>query len=660
MMKMVDSTTIKDTTSEKITRVSDTKVATLPDKILERRGLSICLISRGNLSSIWMQHMVERVTKFIPSGVYWNWIFAIGSPDTTGQNYADLRNQCVKEAMRRGSRWVFFVDDDVFIPEFTIQKMLRHSQRGMKVISGIYYKKNENVEPVIFKHLGDGPYFNFPINDVFEIEGSGAGCMWIDLDIFKKFDEAKLPYFAQDWNMSLDEEGKNIVRVEIGEDHWLYYQAKKLGFQPYCDSSIMCDHYDTRIGKMYPIDEEVARVRGEDFRSSNKYKDQIKKFEDHKKPSIVFVSPTSISFDGDSIEKKALGGSETALIHTAKGLAKDYNVAIFCQCAGPGIYNDVLYLDASMLDIMNTLPIDILVMYRGTAINYITTIKNKLKPQKFVFWTQDYPMYAGYDGTFPTIANLFDALICVSNDHKKALMDRYPTMLVEDKIFVIENGVNTELYKDKEKIAKKKNKFYYSSTPFRGLEILIDVFPKIKEKIPDATLTVCSSMLVYGDVIGNKQYEALYEKCRKTPGVEYVNSLKQADLAKLSMESYLMLYPSIFAETNCISVEEAQTAGTPVICNDLGALKETVHKGCGIIIPGNPRNEEWQDSFVNEVVSVCNGSVLEGNWELMHKRCLEQNFDWSLSVEKWRMMLKEFIGEPSIKVEKSWSKKEVA
>ena len=246
---MVDSTTAKDTTS-KIVRVSDEKAGTLPKMFTERRGLSICLISRGSLPSIWMQHMVERVTKFIPSGVYWNWVFAVGSPETTGQNFADLRNQCVNEAKRRGSKWVFFVDDDVFIPEFTIQKMLRHSQKGMQIISGIYYKKNENVEPVVFKHLGDGPYFNFPINDVFEIEGSGAGCMWIDLDIFKKFDEAKLPYFKQDWMMKLDKEGKNLVRVEIGEDHWLYHQAKELGITSYCDSSIMCDHYDVRNGKM--------------------------------------------------------------------------------------------------------------------------------------------------------------------------------------------------------------------------------------------------------------------------------------------------------------------------------------------------------------------------------------------------------------------------
>ena len=646
---MADTTALKDTTKE-IKRVSDKPIDNLPDIAKERRGLSICIISRGTMPTIWVQHMVERVTKLIPSGTYWNYIFAIGSPETTGEHYAELRNKCVKEALKRGSKWILFVDDDVFIPDFTVQKMLRHAQHGMQVITGIYYKKNENVEPVVFQRLGDGPYFEFPINSVFEVEGSGAGCMWIDLEIFKKFDEAGLPYFKQDWVMQLDEAGKNLVRVEIGEDHWLYYQAKKLGFQPYCDSSIMCDHYDVRSGIMYPTDEEVSRVRGEDFRSSNQYKDLIKVFEEHKKPSVVFVSPTSVPFAGNSLKEKALGGSETALIHIAKGLADTCNVAVFCQCTKPGIYDGVLYMNANTMDIMDSLIIDNLIMYRGTYFPYVVGLKKKFKPKKFIFWTQDYPMYHGFDNTFPQVAESFDSLICVSNDHKQALINRYPLTVDERKVFVIENGVDLELYKDKDKTPKKMNQFYYSSTPFRGLEVLIELFPKIKEKVPDATLKVCSSLIVYGDPNGDKQYEELYKKCKATDGVEYISSLKQADLAKVAQESYLMLYPSIFAETNCISVEESQTAGTPVVCNDLGAIKETVHKGCGVIVPGNPKQKEWQSKYVDEVVKICEDKKL---WDALHEECLKQNFDWKLSVEKWKQLITPFTGEQSTKAEKS-------
>ena len=100
---MADTTAIKDTT-KKIKRVSDKPLDNLTDIQKERRGLSICIISRGNCPTIWMQHMCERVTKLIPSGTYWNYVFAIGSPETTNEHYAALRNRCVKEAMRRGYR----------------------------------------------------------------------------------------------------------------------------------------------------------------------------------------------------------------------------------------------------------------------------------------------------------------------------------------------------------------------------------------------------------------------------------------------------------------------------------------------------------------------------------------------------------------------------
>jgi len=642
------------TKKEKVERPSDKKDPKIDIPIKTKRGLSICIISRGTLPTIWMSHMMERVSKFIPSGMYWNTLFMIGSPETNGKNYAMLRNDCVKEAIRRGSKWILFVDDDVFLPEFAIQKFLKLSQQGLKVISGVYYKKSEKVEPVIFKELGNGPYFEFPINSVFEIEGSGAGCLWIDLDIFKKFDEAGLPYFKQDWTMALDDNEKNLVQVEIGEDHWLYYQAKRLGFQPYCDSSILCDHYDSRNNKMYPVDSEVARIKGIDFRSRPEYKDMIKVMEMPKKPNLVFISPSSMPFNGDDIEKKPLGGSETTLIHTAKRLAKDYNVAVFCRETKPDIHDGVMYLDITAIDVLDTIPIDIAVMYRTTDSNYIAEAKKKIKPKKFIFWTQDYPMYAGFNDSFPKTAELFDATICVSNDHKEALMARYPALLDEDKIFVIENGVDKELYKDRKIVKKNKNQFYYSSTPFRGLEVLLELFPKIKAKVPDATLKVCSSMHVYGDALADKQYEHLYKKCRELDGVQYMGSMKQKDLAQIAMESYLHLYPSTFAETNCISVEEAQTAGTPVICNNLGAIKETVHGGCGVIIKGNAKKEKWQEQFIDTVIAQCTEGTKNcpNAWEDMHKNCLKQNFDWSLSVEKWKKLLSQCTGGQSTKVEK--------
>jgi len=598
----------------------------------QRRGLTICVISRGTISTRWMSHMTEQVFKRIPSGVYWNSYYAI-DPAPTGANYANLRNQCVDEVMKRGSKYLMFVDDDVLVPETTLGTMLSHTQKGLKIVSGLYYKKSEVVEPVIFKELGSGPYYNYPINDVFEIEGSGAGCLMIDTEVFDKMREAKLPYFKQDWLMeTIDGNGvKGAIQVEIGEDHWFYYQAKKLGYKIYCDSSLSCDHYDSKTGRMFPDSKEVYRVRGKDVAAKNiDFTKILEGYEKSDKKKILFLNTSGFEFNGNTIKEKPVGGSETAIIQTAKELAKNYNVVVATKCDKEGLYDDVLYIDNSKIDMLNTIKFDICAVVRGHSLLLDPELKKRLKADKYWLWMQDYPMYPGFEN-FLLAEPEFEKLICVSNEHKKALMDRFPCQLDESKIVVFENGIDPMMFLEKDVVKKKKNQFYYSSTPYRGLEQLLEVFPKIKEKVPDATLKVCSSLKVYGDPAGDKAYDKLYKKCKETPGVEYIGSVKQQELAQIAMESYLMLYPSIFAETACIGVMEAQTAGTPVISNELGALKEMVRGGLKIY--GNPKTKEWQERFVYEVVKVCQKDDM---WKELHDTCLKQDFSWDKTVKKWK------------------------
>ena len=76
--------------------------------------------------------------------------------------------------------------------------------------------------------------------------------------------------------------------------------------------------------------------------------------------------------------------------------------------------------------------------------------------------------------------------------------------------------------------------FAYTSTPFRGLDLLVHVFPAIRKEIKGTTLRVYSSMAVYQNSGENDeaQFGPLYELCRETPGVEYVGSIPQQELAR--------------------------------------------------------------------------------------------------------------------------------
>ena len=94
--------------------------------------------------------------------MFWKYIIV------EGLSWAEARNEVVRKARKENFEWLLFIDDDVFLPEDAVKKLL---SRQKNIISGIYWVKSEVDNPVIFKRFGAGPYFDFPIGEVFEIGG---------------------------------------------------------------------------------------------------------------------------------------------------------------------------------------------------------------------------------------------------------------------------------------------------------------------------------------------------------------------------------------------------------------------------------------------------------------------------------------------------------
>ncbi|MFQ5962991.1 MAG: glycosyltransferase [Candidatus Scalinduaceae bacterium] len=349
------------------------------------------------------------------------------------------------------------------------------------------------------------------------------------------------------------------------------------------------------------------------------------------KKSILFLA-NSVEFNPETIINKGLGGSETAIIYIAKELARLGNdVVVICPCNAPGNYNGVLYQDIKESEsyILGK-NFDVMVVSR-----MLDAFKMNLPARLKIFWTQD-----AYDQPFlkdlgnKYIQNRIDKIFTVGKWQAETMMKHFN--ISSEKFFLSRNGINREFYENN-KYKRNIGRLVYTSTPFRGLDVLLDVFPIIKTRIPFAELFIYSSMCVYGmsEDDNRKMYGKLYDKCNQ-PGIYLKGSIPQNILSDELKKSYLMVYPNHFTETSCIAAIEAQAAGLPVVTTESGGLSETVlHNKTGICISGNSKSRDYQDRFVKEVVHLIR---YKDRWNEMsltaHHRALE-NYSWDVIAREW-------------------------
>jgi glycosyltransferase involved in cell wall biosynthesis len=188
---------------------------------------------------------------------------------------------------------------------------------------------------------------------------------------------------------------------------------------------------------------------------------------------------------------------------------------------------------------------------------------------------------------------------------------------------------------------KDKIKICYTSTPWRGLDVLLrswEINPP-----ENCELHIFSSTKIYGKEFSDKEefkFKKLYEKAQSLPNVIYRGSVKNDKLRKELVEFDILAYPSTFEETSCISVIEALSAGLRVITSNLGALPETT-EGWARIYPYLADKETHSEVFskilIEEVNKLKSGQLqnhLENQISIY-----KQKWSWDEREKDWRRFL---------------------
>jgi len=349
----------------------------------------------------------------------------------------------------------------------------------------------------------------------------------------------------------------------------------------------------------------------------------------------IAIYNNGIPFTGDTPLQRPLGGSESGIVYMARALARcGHTVSVYCNCPEPGKFDAVDYLHYHDFFTDHRQPRwDAVIAFRS----FDPLLLGRIAP-RMIYWTGDasnQPSLHNFD--HDALQQNLDLVLCVSQWHRESFIRQFG--LAPDKVVATRNGFAPELVPHAR--TKDTTRSVYTSTPFRGLDILLEVFPAIRRRVATATLDVFSSMKVYGWTTDQDReaYGVLYDASSQA-GVSWKGSVNQSDLLEHLAHAGLMLYPNTFDETSCISAIEAQAAGCPIVTSARAGLKETVaHQTTGFCVEGDPRSTQYKKVFVEAAVGLLSNPDLFGRMSAAARNRAFRSYTWNAIAAEWTDIL---------------------
>ncbi len=351
---------------------------------------------------------------------------------------------------------------------------------------------------------------------------------------------------------------------------------------------------------------------------------------------LIFADGSWV-YNGNSPENKPLGGSESALVYLTRALAKlGHDVRVYNNCNTPGIYHGVHYHRLKEIKQANRfIYSDAFISLRNPRV-----FRLWLNSGACILWAQD-----AFDQTYlqnlksnADIRRNIDSIFCISRWQAWTFMNHFHWP--KQKIFLTRNAIWPEYFPNKF-LEPEGHRMVYTSTPFRGLELLLQLFPKIYQSVPKAELHVFSSMQVYqqSKEDDQKEHGHIYNLA-KQPGVIMHGSVGQKELASELVKCRVFAYPNIFPETSCIAAMEALAAGCAAVTSRLAALPETVGPG-GVLINGMPGTDTFNEAFVENCIRLLTdqtfwrkNAIAGRDWILNHFTWEKVALEWSEQINK--------------------------
>ncbi len=338
------------------------------------------------------------------------------------------------------------------------------------------------------------------------------------------------------------------------------------------------------------------------------------------KTLAVFCGTSAEDWTPESQNTGGIGGSETAVIELTKRLAKlGWDITVYNQGNHPPegrVFDGVKYVNYWTFNVKDKF--NVLWVWRLPELfDFNIDAKFKFLDLHDVMSPHDFPK-----DRLDKIDKIF-----VKTNYHRSLFPQIP----DDKFVVVGNGISLERFETQ--VEKDPYRFCYTSSPNRGLDVLLKMWPKIKEKLPEATLHVYYGWNTFYELEKNnpermawmKKVQALMDQ----PGVIDHGRVGQKELAEDLLKTSFWLYPTNFPEIDCITAKEMQAAGVVPLTSGYAALEESQQSG--LKKPGDVYDPVWQAEFTESVVQIASDQEHADSMRMVDA----SDFSWDLVASKW-------------------------
>lgn len=160
---------------------------------------------------------------------------------------AEAREYIAARAVELGATYLWFLDDDTIPPSGAIRFLKYQLDQNPDVgaIGAIVCTKTAPPEPVVFKHAGEGTFWDWKVGEVFECDRVSVACMVIRVDALKSMPK---PWFQ--------------MSDDSSESMYFCKGLREAGFKILAHGGVLCTHIDmdTGIGYGLPVDSAPCKT----------------------------------------------------------------------------------------------------------------------------------------------------------------------------------------------------------------------------------------------------------------------------------------------------------------------------------------------------------------------------------------------------------------